>query len=45
MLMSAKTIIVNPIPMREPNYYSPPDATSQADMTPNFRCVKAAFNY
>lgn len=31
--------------MREPNYYTLPDVASQTDVTPNFRCMRAAFNY
>ena len=31
--------------MREPNYCALPDVARQADVTPNFRCMKDAFNY
>lgn len=45
IIISAKIFFINHSFMRESNYYALPDAARQADVTPNSRCMKAAFNY
>lgn len=44
VIISAKTFSVNLIFMRERNYYNLSDVARQADVTPNFRSMKAEFS-